>query len=105
MAGQTWTYATTMAWAPHLYVVRARTPNKVGYDQLWHDVWDHGFRARFGRIVRRYLQVDGWRYFSCDASTCECPSMGWWGTGCVINAALVDDPPPAEPAQLQLEVE
>jgi hypothetical protein len=91
---------------PHEYVVRGRTPRHLrdAYDRLFRDTLAHGYRARFGSVTHWYLNIDGWRYWSCTTRDCvatsrPCPHAGV-GVGCVLNRDI--DVPPA---QLRLEVE
>jgi hypothetical protein len=114
VANMTWTFASTMAWAPHEYIVRGKTPRALrpGYDQLFADTHEFGWRGRFGRTVHRYLSLDGLRYWSCDGSDCQpCRAVHIEADengelikriGCVINRANNSDLP-AE--QLRLEVD
>ena len=106
-----WTYATTMPQWPHEYVVRARIARQGladEYDRLWFAIQEFGYRGRFRREVKPYLNVDGFRYWSCLLAACAvenhnaaCPHARV-GVGCVMNRALLDEDVP--PKQLQLEV-
>ena len=105
-----WKFATTMPEHPHEYIVRATVPQALrdAYDRLWHDIQEHGYRGRFGREVKPYMNCDGWRYWSCVLANCgvqnwnaACPHARL-GVGCVINRSMNDDLPPR---QLSLEVE
>lgn len=105
-----WTFASTMPQWPHCYIVRAKTPRGLrgGYDRLWQDCLEHGWRGRFGRTVHRYLSVDGRRYWSCDLVDCVAPAArvpcprAHIGVGCVINRAENRDLPLE---QLRFDVE
>ena len=110
MASVRWTYAKTMAFAPHEYCVRAKLSrsSRDAYDRLWFDVKANGYRGRFGSIPHWYMSVDGWRLWSCEIVDCgpkrmdgrpPCPHSRF-EVGCVLNRALIDEPPSA---QLSLE--
>jgi hypothetical protein len=90
-------------------VVRAKLTGGLqdAYDRLWADIQEHGYRARFLRNVNHYLDITGWRYWTCDLQACAvsqrpCPHR-FLPAGCVINRDLVSTPPPD--AQLRLGVD
>ena len=64
-----WTFAKTMPWAPHEYIVRGKCP--LSEDEFLH----------WGKYYHPYLYVDGYKYWTMGAPVDET---------IVMNRAKVD---------------
>jgi hypothetical protein len=62
----TWTFAKTMPWAPHEYLVRRNVDNDkfVGLVKL---IREKGERRKWGRYRSVYFDLDGWSYWTMGA--------------------------------------
>lgn len=62
-----WTFAKTLIAIPHQYAVRARAKEAGLEDEFtWfiRATKDYGYGRKFGRNYYRYLNIDGWRYWT-----------------------------------------
>lgn len=57
-----WRFAKTMPQIPHYYVVRGWVPDEE-FDAMVRHIEDHGYRGRWRRYVRTYLELGEWRYW------------------------------------------
>ena len=82
----TWTFASSMPWIPHFYVVRGKTLPYNLFVKLAIWVRHYGYDANHGYGVHRYLDVDGLRYWTMGAPLYETT---------ILNRARIT--PPAVP--------
>lgn len=64
-----WTYAKTMPWCPHEYIVRGKCP--LSYEEFMYFVdiqRRFGIRQRWGKYNLPYLHIDGYKYWTMDGS-------------------------------------
>jgi hypothetical protein len=61
-----WTFAKTMPWAPHEYIVRRNVENDkfVGLVKL---IREQGERRKWGLYRNTYLDIDEWSYWTMGA--------------------------------------
>jgi hypothetical protein len=58
-----WTYAKTMPWCPHFYIVR-NPAIEERYVKLWNAINEFGDVGYFGETRRLYLHLgDGYKYW------------------------------------------
>ena len=63
-----WRFAKTMPQWPHEYVVREWRPDQEQvFERLVGFIRTHGYDAEFGGATYRYLEVDGWKYWTMGA--------------------------------------
>jgi hypothetical protein len=84
----TWTFASSMPWIPHFYVVRGKTLPYNLFVKLAIWVRHYGYDANHGYGLHRYLDVDGLRYWTMGAPLDETT---------ILNRARIT--PPAVPAE------
>lgn len=93
-----WNYAKTFAtFAPHWYCLR-REVRASGIEEAFDEfasVIDRGYLGAFGRAQRRYINLDGYRFWHMEPRFT--PPIS------VLNKAVIEPTP--EPAQLSLEVD
>lgn len=77
-----WTYAKTMPWVPHYYVVRDKWEHDVPFTDVVQFIYNNGVPMRWGKKKPKpYLDIGEWRYFS----------MGWPADETtVINREKID---------------
>lgn len=67
-----WRFAKTMPQWPHEYVVREWRPDKERvFRRFVVTIREHGYDAKFGRVTYRYLDIDGWKYWTMDETVEE----------------------------------
>lgn len=60
----TWTYAKSMPWVPHFYVVRQKWEGALSFDDVVQFIYDNGVPMRWGaKPAKPYLDIGEWRYF------------------------------------------
>jgi len=71
IASARWQFASTMKAIPHEYTMREwhrKAGTEDAYDQMIEAIQEHGYDEKFGTKpdarVFRYLEVDGWRYWT-----------------------------------------
>ena len=63
-----WTFAKTMPWCPHEYVVRSRCP--LTDEEFVYFVTmqrNHGVELRWGKYLLPYLIIDDYKYWTMGA--------------------------------------
>lgn len=66
-----WTFAKTMPWAPHEYIVRGKCPLTEEEFLYFIDMQRHfGVEERWGKYVLPYLYIDDNKYWTMGAP-CE----------------------------------
>ena len=65
-ASLTWTFAKTMTWIPHWYIVRGKTCRDDNlYVSLFNTIHALGCIGHFGKTERKYLHPgDGYKYWA-----------------------------------------
>jgi hypothetical protein len=83
-----WTFATTVPEHPHEYALRRWLPreHQATFDWLEALIEDHGWPGRFWNQRWVYLAVDDRKYWCSDEL---------FGTGRILNRALIAKPEPA----------
>jgi hypothetical protein len=66
IAGARWQFAKTMPQWPHEYTLR-RQHNPATFEAAVRFIREHGYRARWGRAIRTYVNLDGKRYWTMGA--------------------------------------
>jgi hypothetical protein len=61
-----WTFAKTMPQWQHEYTLR-RQHNPATFEAAVRFIREHGYRARWGRAIRTYVNLDGKRYWTMGA--------------------------------------
>jgi hypothetical protein len=70
-----WCFAKTMPQCPHEYVIRKWRPDKEPvFERFVMIICKRGYDARFMDATYRYLEIDGWKY---------------WTMGAVLNETIV----------------
>lgn len=62
-----WTFAKTMPWCPHEYIVRGKCP--LTYEEFMYFVdmqRRYGVRQRWGKYNLPYLHIDGYKYWTME---------------------------------------
>jgi endo-alpha-1,4-polygalactosaminidase (GH114 family) len=60
-----WRFAKTMPEHPHEYVVRSWRPDKEPvFERFVMVIREKGYDARFLDATYRYLEIDGWKYWT-----------------------------------------
>lgn len=60
-----WTFAKTMPWAPHEYIVRGKCPlSNEEFDYLVNMQRNFGKEERWGKYNFPYLYIDGYKYWT-----------------------------------------
>jgi hypothetical protein len=54
-----WTFARTMPWCPHEYVVRAKCTSEAEFVRVVIYIRENGEPRRYGNNIRTYLDLDG----------------------------------------------
>jgi hypothetical protein len=62
-----WKFAKTMPHIPHYYTVRAKAASDDDFVRLVEFIRSHGYDERWGRYYHRYLDIDGWKYWTMGA--------------------------------------
>ena len=63
-----WRFAKTMPQCPHEYVVREWWPDQEQvFERLVMLIREHGYDAQFAGRTYRYLDIDGWQYWTMGA--------------------------------------
>ena len=79
-----WTYAKTMPWAPHEYIVRGKCPLTDEEFLYFIDAQrKHGIYEIWGRYNLPYLYIDDYKYWTMGAP---------YEDTIIINRAKVDVP-------------
>ena len=64
----TWTFAKTMPWCPHEYIVRGKCP--LTEDEFLYFIEmqrNYGKVERWGKYITPYLYIDGYKYWTMGA--------------------------------------
>lgn len=60
-----WTYAKTMPWYPHWYLVREKCANDEAFNAFIEHIHKNGVMMAWGRQpIRPYLEHKGYRYWT-----------------------------------------
>ena len=63
-----WTFAKTMPWAPHEYIVRGKCPlTEEEFLYFINMQRRYGVEERWGKNVLPYLYIDGYKYWTMGA--------------------------------------
>lgn len=79
---QQWRFAKTMPTIPHWYIVLNQCNDKENFALFAKNIFEKGVNRRWHSIVRKYLDIDKYRYWSMD-STAESTDL--------INRELISD--------------
>ena len=61
----TWTFAKTMPWCPHEYIVREKCPLSDAEFLYFVDKQrNYGMPERWGKYIFPYLHIDGYKYWT-----------------------------------------
>ena len=63
-----WTYARTMEWCPHWYLVKARARSAELFNRFERTIQLRGVDGWFYSKERRYLHFEGYKYWAMDIS-------------------------------------
>jgi hypothetical protein len=67
-----WCFAKTMPQCPHEYIVRKWRPDKeLVFECFVMVIRERGYDARFLDATYRYLEIDGWKYWTMGAALNE----------------------------------
>lgn len=62
-----WTFAKTMPHIPHEYTLRRAAPDVPLFERFVMYIRAHGYEKSWRGTPRRYLDIDGWSYWSMGA--------------------------------------
>ena len=63
-----WTFAKTMPWCPHEYIVRGNCPLTTDeFDYFVHMQREHGVKEQWGKYYHPYLYIDNYKYWTMGA--------------------------------------
>jgi hypothetical protein len=63
-----WTFAKTMPWCPHEYIVRGKCPLSEEEFQYFIEMQrNYGKVERWGKYITPYLYIDGYKYWTMGA--------------------------------------
>ena len=80
-----WTFAKTMPFAPHEYIVKERCPlSAEEFEYFVNMQRDHGIRERWGKYNNPYLYVDDYKYWTMGAPL-EDTTVINRAKACVVN--------------------
>jgi hypothetical protein len=70
IAAHEWRFAKTMPYCPHYYVVRNKVRDDAEFLKVIQFIRTHGYDESYrpGAQVQRYLDVDGWKYWTMGCS-------------------------------------
>lgn len=69
---QVWTYAKSMPWVPHEYVVRHKWDSGLDWEAVVQFMRDHGRPMTWGRKPPKpYFDAGEWRYFTMGSPLSE----------------------------------
>ena len=78
-----WKFAKTMPHIPHWYTLRERAMRDEDFVTLVKFIRTYGYDAHWGRFYHRYLELDGWKYWT----------MGTWlESTAIINRERIKRP-------------
>lgn len=77
----TWTYAKTMAWCPHEYIVRDRCSDLETFVKLVKHIRKYGYQQFFYKKEMTYFKIGNMKYWSMGAPVSETT---------IINRAFVE---------------
>ena len=64
----TWTFAKTMPWCPHEYIVRGKCPLSEEEFVYFIEIQrNYGKVERWGKYITPYLYIDGYKYWTMGA--------------------------------------
>lgn len=64
ISSSSWRFAKTMPLIPHEYTLRKNAGSEEAFEAAVTFIRENGYTEYFGRNSYRYLNVDGWRYWS-----------------------------------------
>ena len=80
-----WTFAKTMPFAPHEYIVKERCPlSAEEFEYFVNMQREHGIRERWGKYNNPYLYVDDYKYWTMGAPLEETTVINR-AKACVVN--------------------
>lgn len=59
-----WKFAKTMPHIPHYYTLRMHAARDEDFVELVEFIRSHGYDENWGRRVHRYVDLDGWKYWT-----------------------------------------
>ena len=59
-----WKFAKTMPHIPHWYTLRMNAKHDQDFVTLVEFIRSHGYDENWGKRVHRYLDLDGWKYWT-----------------------------------------
>ena len=63
-----WTFAKTMPWAPHEYIVRGKCPlADEDFVYFVNMQREHGVKEHWGKYFHPYLYIDDYKYWTMGA--------------------------------------
>lgn len=63
-----WTFAKTMPWCPHEYIVIGRCPlTTEEFEYFVNMQREHGVKEHWGKYYLSYLYIDGYKYWTMGA--------------------------------------
>lgn len=65
-------YAKTMPSMPHFYTLRKNWPNDYDFEDVVAFIRKHGYEGTFGRTTYKYLNLNGYRYWTMPGSIAKC---------------------------------
>jgi hypothetical protein len=82
VASVAWIFAKTMATTPHEYTLRKKAPDREAkFEAVVMFIREAGYRQKFGRTWYKYLDLDGYQYWTMGAAVEKT---------ILINRALLD---------------
>ena len=80
-----WTFAKTMPFAPHEYIVKDRCPlSKDEFEYFVNMQREHGVKERWGKYNNPYLYIDDYKYWTMGAPI-EDTTVINRAKACVVN--------------------
>lgn len=64
IAENRWTFAKSMPWLPHEYVVRERVRNETRFVNFVLHIREHGYAEQFGKRTYTYLDWGPFKYWT-----------------------------------------
>jgi len=87
IAESSWQFAKRMPQMPHEYTLRRNAKDEAAFEHFVMNIRHHGYREKFGKTWYRYLDMDGWKYWTMGAPL---PKT------ILINRARIHPEPPAQ---------
>jgi hypothetical protein len=66
-----WTFARSMPHIPHEYTLRRRSPDEEAFERFVLLIAEQGYVKTWRGTPRRYLDIDGWKYWTMGAPLAE----------------------------------